>query len=200
LFNTFEGGAIVTNNDDLARQIRLMTNFGFAGYDQVIFLGTNGKMSEVSAAMGVTNLESLGEFIETNYQNYKQYEKGLAGLPGVKHVKYDETEKNNYQYITIEIDDAIAGISRDQIAQVLYDENVLARRYFYPGCHQMEPYASYFPHAGLLLPETKKLTQRTLCLPTGMAIDADAIRRICQIIGICISNSAVLRKKLAGVS
>jgi dTDP-4-amino-4,6-dideoxygalactose transaminase len=200
LFNTFEGGAIVTNNDDLARQIRLMTNFGFAGYDQVIFLGTNGKMSEVSAAMGITNLESLEEFIGRNYQNYRQYEKGLANLPGIKHVKYDETEKNNYQYITIEIDHAIAGISRDQIAQVLYEENVLARRYFYPGCHQMEPYASYFPHAGLLLPETERLTQRTLCLPTGMAIDADAIRRICQIISLCVSNGAILSQKLANIS
>jgi dTDP-4-amino-4,6-dideoxygalactose transaminase len=177
-----------------------MTNFGFTGYDQVIFLGTNGKMSEVSAAMGITNLESLGDFIERNYQNYKQYQNGLRGLPGVKQVKYDETEKNNYQYITIEIDNAVAGVSRDQIAQILYRENVLARRYFYPGCHQMEPYASYFPHAGLLLPETEKLTQRTLCLPTGTAIDSDAIQRICQIINLCVFAGAKLSNRLAGTS
>jgi dTDP-4-amino-4,6-dideoxygalactose transaminase len=200
LFNTFEGGAIVTNDDELARQIRLMTNFGFTGYDQVVFLGTNGKMSEVSAAMGITNLESLGDFIEQNKQNYQQYEKGLAGLPGIKQVKYDETEKNNFQYIAIEIDADLAGISRDLIAQILYQENVLARRYFYPGCHQMEPYASYFPHAGMLLPETEKLTQRTLCLPTGTAIDADKIQRICQTISLCISNGPTLSKRLSGIS
>jgi dTDP-4-amino-4,6-dideoxygalactose transaminase len=188
LFNTFEGGAIVTNNDELAHQIRLMTNFGFAGYDQVVLLGTNGKMSEVSALMGVTNLESLDEFIERNFQNYLHYKKGLAGLPGVKLVMYDETEKNNYQYIVFEIDESIVSISRDQIVQILHQENVLARRYFYPGCHEMEPYISHLPHAHL--PKTEKLTTQTLCLPTGTAIDEEAIRRICYLIRFCIVNGA----------
>ncbi len=59
-FNTFEGGAVVTNDDELADKMRLMRNFGFAGYDNVIYLGTNGKMTEISAAMGLTGLESTG--------------------------------------------------------------------------------------------------------------------------------------------
>src|SRR4030095_7100920 len=58
-FNTFEGGAITTNDDELASRMRLMKNFGFAGYDNVIYIGTNGKMSEVCAAMGLTSLENL---------------------------------------------------------------------------------------------------------------------------------------------
>ena len=58
-FNTLEGGAVVTNDDQLARKIRLMKNFGFAGYDNVIYIGTNGKMTEAAAAMGLTSLESL---------------------------------------------------------------------------------------------------------------------------------------------
>ena len=58
-FNTFEGGAVATNDDDLAQRIRLMTNFGFTGFDTVVTIGINGKMSEVSAAMGLTGLESL---------------------------------------------------------------------------------------------------------------------------------------------
>ncbi|WP_255427245.1 DegT/DnrJ/EryC1/StrS aminotransferase family protein [Sphaerospermopsis sp. LEGE 00249] len=62
--NTFEGGAIVTNDDELNQKLRLMKNFGFAGMDKVIYLGTNGKMSEVSAAMGLTSLESMEDFIE----------------------------------------------------------------------------------------------------------------------------------------
>ena len=71
--NAFEGGAIVTNNDELATKIRLMKNFGFAGNDNVVYIGTNGKMHEASAAMGLTGLESLDEFIDVNYQNYKHY-------------------------------------------------------------------------------------------------------------------------------
>src|SRR5438045_3336291 len=62
-FNTFEGGAVVTNDDELAGKIRLMKNFGFSGYDCVSYIGTNGKMSEVSAAMGLTSLESIDEFV-----------------------------------------------------------------------------------------------------------------------------------------
>ena len=83
-FNTFEGGAIVTNNDELAAKIRLMKNFGFDGYDNVIYIGTNGKMSEVSAAMGLTGLESLHEFTTANYRNYKEYKRQLEGIPGIR--------------------------------------------------------------------------------------------------------------------
>ena len=82
-FNTFEGGAIVTNNDDLAGRIRLMKNFGFAGYDNVIYLGSNGKLSEISAAMGLTGLESLGDFVAANRRNYQYYREQLKDLPGV---------------------------------------------------------------------------------------------------------------------
>jgi dTDP-4-amino-4,6-dideoxygalactose transaminase len=68
-FNTFEGGAVVTNNDKLAKKIRLMQNFGFVGMDNVIQIGINWKMSEVSAAMGLTGLESLPAFIDQNFRN-----------------------------------------------------------------------------------------------------------------------------------
>ena len=66
---------------------------------------------------------------------------------------YDEKERNNYQYVVVDVDAESYGMSRDRLVQALHAENVLARRYFYPGCHQMEPYRSYFPHAKLLLPE-----------------------------------------------
>src|SRR3989442_6465611 len=69
-FNTFEGGAVVSNDDDLATRLRLMRNFGFAGYDQVVSVGINAKMTEVAAAMGLTNLESLDTFISTNQRHY----------------------------------------------------------------------------------------------------------------------------------
>lgn len=180
--NTFEGGAVVTNNDELAEKIRLMKNFGFAGYDNVVYLGTNGKMSEISAAMGISSLESLDEFIEINQNNYRTYQQELVGLPGISLYSYDETEKCNYQYIVLEVDESITQISRDRVLKVLHEENIIARRYFYPGCHRMEPYRSYFPHAGLLLPETERITQKVLIMPTGTAVDRPMIQKICSII------------------
>jgi dTDP-4-amino-4,6-dideoxygalactose transaminase len=193
--NSFEGGAIVTNDDELAAKIRLMENFGFAGLDNAIYVGTNGKMSEVSAAMGVTSLESIDEFIEVNYQNYKSYEHELLGFPGISLFKYNKAEKCTYQYIVLEIDESITCISRDQIIDILHSNNVIARRYFYPGCHRMKPYSSYFPHAGLLLPETEKLSDRVLILPTGTSIDKAQIQSITKIIkdviGEAINNRPI---------
>lgn len=195
-FNTFEGGAIVTNNDELAAKIRLMKNFGFAGYDNVIYIGTNGKMSEVSAAMGLTSLESLDDFISVNYRNYKQYEHELAGIPGISLFTYGETEKSNYQYVVLEVDQSATQVTRDQLIHILSSENVLARRYFYPGCHRMEPYRSYFPHVGLLLPETEKLVQRVLLLPTGTAVGLGEITTICEIIRLVVVRGEEVRGKL----
>lgn len=195
-FNTLEGGAVVTNDDDLAHKVRLMKDFGFADYDDVAFVGTNGKMSEVSAAMGLTSLESLDEFIAVNYRNYKQYRRELEDVPGVHLVIYDETEKCNYQYVVLEVDEAVTQVTRDQLLDILWAENVLARRYFYPGCHRMEPYRSYFPHAGLLLPETEKMVKRVLSLPTGTAVGPDEVSKICQIIRMAIAHGRDVRERL----
>jgi dTDP-4-amino-4,6-dideoxygalactose transaminase len=196
-FNTLEGGAVVTNDDELAGRIRLMTNFGFKNYDTVKYLGTNAKMNEISAAMGLTGLESLDEFISVNHHHYKSYQRLLAGLPGIKMIEYDEAEKNNYQYIVIEIDEAVTHVSRDAINDILHAENVLSRRYFYPGCHQMEPYISNFPDAGLSLKETEKLTLKVLQLPTGTAVGDLEVNRICELISFILLNADKIRERMA---
>jgi len=194
--NSLEGGAVVTNNDELARRIRLMKNFGFTHYDQTDYIGTNGKMNEVSAAVGITNLESMDEFISVNYRNYEEYMAELSELSGVEVVQHDDRERCNYQYVVLEIDRQKAGLSRDELLDVLHAENILARRYFYPGCHQMEPYRSYFPHAGLLLPETERLTERVLSLPTGTAVGSTEIKGICNIIRLAINNGREVSERL----
>jgi dTDP-4-amino-4,6-dideoxygalactose transaminase len=194
--NTFEGGAIVTNDDELAAKIRLMTNFGFGGTDKVIYIGTNGKMNEVSAAMGITSLDDLPTFVEVNRRNYDHYVKELTGVRGLRLLMYDEKERNNYHYIVLELDEAVTGVSRDQLADILKAENVLARRYFYPGCHNMEPYRSFFPLTALWLQETEKMSKRVLVLPTGAAVDADAIRTISEIIRLTVSHGREIRDLL----
>lgn len=194
--NTFEGGAVVTNNDELAERIRLMKNFGFVGMDNVDYIGTNGKMNEVSAAMGITSLESLDEFIAVNHRNYKQYVRALADIPGIKLLTFDQREECNYQYIVIEVDEKLAGITRDHLFDILHRENVLARRYFYPGCHKMEPYRSYFPHAHLLLANTDRIGQRVLSLPTGTAIGEKEVTGTCAIIRFVVENSAEISARL----
>ena len=195
--NSFEGGMVATNNDDLADKIRLMKNFGFTGFDNVDYIGTNGKMNEVSAAMGLTSLDSMDEFIRKNYKNYMLYKQEIENIPGITLIDYNDEETNNYQYIVTEIDENTTHITRDQLIQILHAENILARRYFYPGCHNMEPYRSYFPHAKLLLPETEKTVKRVMLLPTGTSINENDIRTICQIIKFCIKNSIKIKSMLS---
>lgn len=195
--NALEGGAIVTDNDELAQKARLMKNFGFVHYDKVIHVGSNGKMNEMSAAMGLTSLESMEEFIAINRRNYLCYRQNLAGLPGVSLVAYDKRERNNYQYVVARIDRAAAGISRDELVNVLHADNVIARRYFHPGCHRMEPYCSYFPNAGLLLPETERASEQMLSLPTGTAISEERIDEICAILRTAVTHADQFREEAA---
>jgi dTDP-4-amino-4,6-dideoxygalactose transaminase len=180
-FNTFEGGAAVTDDDELAETMRLMRNFGFSGYDNVIHPGTNGKMIEVCAAMGLANLDHIDSVIEANRRNYHAYQKALAGLSGISLFAYDEAQRNNFQYVVLEVAKDCAA-SRDQIVAALQAENVLARKYFWPGCHKMKPYRDLFPHAGLLLPNTRAVASSVIVLPTGPSLSEATIETICQII------------------
>jgi len=194
--NTLEGGAVVTNDDELARKTRLMKNFGFTYWDEVSYVGTNGKMNEISAAMGLTSLESIQDFIAINYENYKRYTELLAPIPGIRMLQYDTGETNNYQYIVIEIDGEQTGISRDELLQVLWEDNVIARRYFHPGCHRMEPYLSKYPNAGSTLPVTEEKSKRVLVLPTGTTVCSEDITVICDIIAIALAHPKQLKERL----
>lgn len=187
VLNSFEGGAVLTNDNDLAEKIRLMRNFGFAGIDNVIYPGTNGKMSEMSAAMGLVNLDRVGEFIQVNQINYQTYKKYLSELPGIRLYTYDETESNNFQYIIIEVTDN-SPVSRDTMVAALNAENILARKYFWPGCHAMLPYRELYPHAGLLLTETEKIADRVIVLPTGGDLDDNKIHMIFQIMKVLLKS------------
>jgi dTDP-4-amino-4,6-dideoxygalactose transaminase len=195
--NSFEGGAVVTNDDILAEKLRFMRNFGFSDYDHVTYLGVNGKMTEVCAAMGLTSLEAIDELVAINRDNYERYYDGLHDLPGISVVQYDPTDRNNYQYIVLEVNPEIAPLNRDELGAVLHSENVLTRKYFWPGCHRMEPYRSLQPNASLLLPETERTASRVLLLPNGQAVNKDSVETICWIISTSFSRSDLIKAALS---
>ena len=88
------------------------------------------------------------------------------------------------------------GLNRDKLQAVLHAEKVLSRRYFYPGCHRMEPYRSHFPHAHLLLPQTERLVQRVLQLPTGTSVRAEDIQTIGGIVRRAVANAPEVTRAL----
>lgn len=190
-FNSMEGGAVTTNDDELAEAMRLMRNFGFAGYDCVIHPGTNGKMIEACAAMGLTNLRGFDEVIATNRHNYLAYREALASISGVTLLGYDPAERNSHHYVVIEVDETCPA-SRDAIIAALHAENILARKYFWPGSHKMKPYRDLFPHAGLLLPHSEAVANRVIVLPNGGAVDDTVISTIRDVIVALIRKEPTL--------
>ncbi|MCC6190176.1 MAG: DegT/DnrJ/EryC1/StrS family aminotransferase [Anaerolineales bacterium] len=196
-FHTVEGGAITTNDDALANRIRMMRNFGFAESGDVVEHGTNAKMNEFSAAMGLTLLEAWDSLIEHNRQQFERYQTALGGLAGVRLVEHEPGEERNYQYVVLEIDPIQAGLTRDELLAVLESENIFARRYFYPGCHRAQPYLARQSSAPPELPVTEQLVERVLCLPAGAAIGAGDAQRVSAIIRLALSQASAVRQRLA---
>ena len=139
-------------------------------------------MPEVCAAMGLTSLDAMDHFLSANIDNYHAYREGLRGVPGIRLLQYDEAEQCNYQYVVLEADETRTGLPRDELRRILHSHNVLARRYFWPGCHRMEPYRSLYPNSHLWLPETERISAAVLVLPTGATVTPAMASEISAII------------------
>lgn len=188
-FNTMEGGAVVTNDDELAEAMRLMRNFGFKGYDNVIHPGTNGKMIEMCAAMGLANLDAFDDIVAINKRNHAAYQEALKGIPDISLASYDPVERNSHHYVVIEVGDGCPA-TRDEIIAALHAENILARKYFWPGTHMMQPYRDLLPHAGLMLGSTEWIAERVVILPTGNVVGTGTVEVICTIIHTLVAGLA----------
>lgn len=194
--NAFEGGAIVTNDAELARTLREMRNFGFDQDRLVTHLGINAKMPEVSAAMGLRSLEFLDQIRSTNRRNHHYYTTLLESCKGIVTKVPGDVEGSNYQYIVLEIDEEETGISRDLLLKVLGAEGIHAQRYFYPGCHLAMPYRDKHLQRKTLLPVTERLAHTVLVLPTGLTVGVDDIMQVCDLIKFVVVSSNEVQREL----
>jgi len=195
--NSFEGGAILTRDPELAKRARLMRNFGFEYLDSVVSLGINAKMTEICAAMGLVSLDGMEGFMRINRANHLAYQRGLAGIRGLSVHALASQEASNHQYVVVEVDEPVLGLSRDQLLEVLMAEGVLARRYFHPGCHRMEPYRSQPQHRDRELPVTERLSKSLLQLPTGQEMTPKDIEVVCALIQFVAGEVSSIRARLA---
>ena len=196
--NSFEGGAVLTHDPELDRRMRLMRNFGFAGFDNVVHAGTNGKLTEISAAMGLTSLESLPEIVGTNRRHHARYFARLGTIPGLRVMNYADVPRHNYQYVVVEVDPLRAGLTRDELLNTLQHENILARRYFFPGCHRMAPYRDEpRRHIRVPLPVSERLCETVMLLPTGTAVSGGDIDTVCEVIEEAVASADAVRRAIA---
>jgi dTDP-4-amino-4,6-dideoxyglucose len=195
LCNAFEGGVVTTNDADLAAELARARNFGFDEEGSVSGLGINAKMTEVSAAMGLVSLDALDDFASVHRSNHQRYDRGLAHTSGVTVRAADGTTTPTQPYVVAEVAPA-AGLTRDEVLAVLQAENVLARRYFFPGCHRVLPYRDEPATHPVPLPVTERALERVLVLPTGTATPASAIERICEVIDCATRHPDEVRAEL----
>ncbi len=178
-FHTIEGGAVMTDDDDIAESARRQRNFGFGESLDSEIVGGNAKLNEISAAVGLSQLDGLDELAAVNRSRYELYRSEMQSVRGIHVVEYPALELSNYHYVSIEVDAREAGVDRDDLLDILLAENVIARPYFSPPCHLAAVY-SEGPMQGL--GETERLARRTLALPTGPALSLGDVRTVCDLI------------------
>jgi dTDP-4-amino-4,6-dideoxygalactose transaminase len=179
-FHTIEGGAVLTDDDEIAESVQRQRNFGFGPSGEALIVGGNAKLNEISATVGLSQLDSLEQLAAANRRRYELYRQGLGDVPGISVVEYSPAEQLNYHYLVIEVDPQETGLDRDALVDILLAENVIARPYFSPPCHLMPAYRGCTTRG---LEESERLSRRTVALPTGPAMRADDIHLICDIVG-----------------
>ena len=180
VFNTIEGGALVYNDENLKPYIDKLKNFGINGPEKVEYVGTNAKMNEFCAAMGLCNLRHIDEEIEKRSKVYSRYVERLSNVKGLTISKEQENVKPNFAYFPVVFDKKVFGKSRDEIMEELMHENIYTRKYFYPLINDYECYRNEYDSK--LTPIAKKISDNVLTIPMYADLSLDDVDRICDII------------------
>jgi len=182
VFNTLEGGALVTNDETLKKRIDYLKNFGFADEVTVVAPGSNGKVDEVRSAYGLLQLKYVDNEIAKRQKVAAFYRERLNGVPGVRILQDLPGVLHNYGYFPILVDAKAYGMTRDALYEKFKANGIYARRYFYPLCSQFPTYRNLVSAIPGCLPVAEKVAQDVLCLPIFPDLDEDTERRIVSLI------------------
>ncbi len=182
IFNTFEGGAIISHDEKTKRRIDFLRNFGFANETTVITHGINAKMNEMQAALGLLQLKDVRKNIEKRKKIDEYYRKEFSELEGVTFLSVPENTEPNYGYFPIFIDERLYGKSRDELYFRLKENGIYARRYFYPLISDFAPYRELESAAKENLPVATETANRVISLPIYADMKEADARRIVDLI------------------
>ncbi|MDC0357674.1 DegT/DnrJ/EryC1/StrS family aminotransferase [Oligoflexia bacterium] len=183
VFNTFEGGAIVCPNAKTKQRIDYLKNFGHSGEVTVVAPGINGKMNELQAALGMLQLKYIDEAINQRRLIDLQYRQLLSNISGITCPGVTPDATKNYSYFPILVNGEYP-ISRDALYHKLRENNIYARRYFYPLIADFPMYRG-LPSANRdNLPVANDLTQKILCLPIYPNLQKEQVDEIANVIAM----------------
>ena len=178
VFHTIEGGCVCFNDASLTEKISQQRNFGICGEELVCF-GSNAKMNEFQAAMGICNLRHIDEELEGRKAAFNRYSERLNSKVGITLLPINKPIKQNYAYYPILIDKEKYGKNRDELADKLSSQGIIARKYFYPLVSENGEFPEKNSQA---TPKALYFSRNVLCLPLYAHLDVSDVDRICDII------------------
>jgi dTDP-4-amino-4,6-dideoxygalactose transaminase len=182
VFNTFEGGAIISKTAEMKKKIDFLKNFGFEDEVTVVTPGINAKMNEVQAAFGLLQLKYVEELIEKRKRITGLYRELLEGTDGISCMTLQPGVKLNYSYFPILVDEERYGLTRDRLYELLKEHQVFGRRYFYPLISRMTTYAHLKSADPSNLPVAERVAAQVICLPIYPDLPQETVHEISRII------------------
>lgn len=180
VFNTIEGGCLSFKDCLIAPKIRALRQFGMYGKEDAEIVGTNAKMTEFNAAMGICNLNHISEYIEKRRQCVERYRKRLMGIEGISLCPIQDTVQSNYAYFPVIFDKNKFGLNRDEVLRRLAEKNIFARKYFYPLTSAFSIVRK--KQEVNETPIAEYISNNILTLPLYSDLTIDDVDRICDII------------------
>lgn len=165
VYNTIEGGALITHDEKTKKRIDYLKNFGIADEVTVVGPGINSKMDEMRSAYGLLNLKQVDAAIEARHQVAIKYREALRDVEGITFFDDMPGVKHNYSYFPIFVDAVKYGMTRDELYFKMKSANVLGRRYFYPLISEFSTYRGLESAAPENLPNAHKIADSVICLP-----------------------------------
>jgi len=181
VFNTFEGGAIISPDARTKQRVDYLKNFGFASETTVVAPGINGKMSEINAAFGLLQLKHIDDALARRATIAARYDARLSEVAGIKVLSRIDGVTGNNSYYPIFVQGNYS-LSRDSLFNFLRDRDIYARRYFYPLISEFPMYRGLPSAAKTELPNAYHASQQVICLPMFPALSDDDVDRICDLI------------------
>ncbi|MDY0365972.1 MAG: DegT/DnrJ/EryC1/StrS family aminotransferase, partial [Arcobacteraceae bacterium] len=175
LFHTIEGGAIITNDDELAERVRYFINFGIKSATEIPYLGTNAKMNEFEAAMGLCILDDIKEIKNKRKAIIELYRKELEGIVKFQEQNINATQNYSYMPVIFESEEELL-----KVEEILNKQDIYPRRYFYPSLDTLE----YLQNCQIC-EISQNISQKILCLPVFVGLEEEMVLKICKLIKDC---------------
>jgi len=182
VFNTLEGGALVTNDPEMKRRIDYLRNFGFQDEVTVQMPGMNGKVDEVRSAYGLLQLKYVDGEIAKRQKVAAFYREHLKDLSGIRVLQDLPGVTHNYGYFPILVDALAYGMTRDALYEKFKAYGIYTRRYFYPLCSHFPTYRKLPSAEASNLAVAEQVANKVLCLPIFSGLNEQDTTRIVQIL------------------